>query len=214
MTKAELEWQFNQFTSYAQQCDSYHRAGAFFGSLDSASVSLSFADGMLQYSKRFGAGPPRSVGTVDYIIYYAPLLFHRVSLQRLEDSISASRRLAKGETWDYSGAVSAALKRMELARKLWNILDERGELEHRQVTAIFGSAGQSVQHIVNPSPPPHATLGPAESNFLSVIVMIRSDAPACAALAEWPAGQYSPRFPVGWVLSSRREMLAFGMVFG
>jgi hypothetical protein len=148
MTKAELEWQFNQFTSYAQQCDSYHRAGAFFGSLDSASVSLSFADGMLQYSKRFGAGPPRSVGTVDYIIYYAPLLFHRVSLQRLEDSISASRRLAKGETWDYSGAVSAALKRMELARKLWNILDERGELEHRQVTAIFGSAGQSVQHIV------------------------------------------------------------------
>jgi hypothetical protein len=147
LTKAELEWQFNQFTLHAQQCESYHRAGAFFGSLEAAAASLSFADGMLQYSKRFGNGNPKSLATADYIVYYAPLLFHRASLQRLDDCVSASRRLAKGETWDYTNAVLAARQRMELARTLWNALEEHGELGQRELTAIFGSPDRSIQHI-------------------------------------------------------------------
>lgn len=143
LTKADLEFQFHQFTSHAQQCEAYHRAGDFLHSLQVAGASLSFADGMLQYSKRFGSGPPKNICTAEYIMQYAPLLFHRLSLEQLDDSISASRRVAKGETWDYTHAVSMARAQMNRSRSLWNALEERGELRAQDIKTIFGNAAAS-----------------------------------------------------------------------
>jgi hypothetical protein len=118
--KAELE---SDAVNYRKAVSAMRTAHEDFDILRAIGVALSacqYIDGMMQFEKRFEAKEERkSVETIDYVFKYAPLVFDKTSLERIEELLTAQKRIDKIATDDLAARLKQAVELMWDARRLW-----------------------------------------------------------------------------------------------
>ncbi len=102
----------------------------------------------MKWRKRTGITPE----TPDFLCFsvictYGPPLFEHTALESLHEFIGGTRQLARHDN-EFLSASDAALKQEEVARALWNCIEDRPGLPQREVSERFNGPDNTVASIM------------------------------------------------------------------
>ena len=122
-TKAELEFDATRYRLAVSLMRKTHQSGEVLAAIKIAVEACEFADGMMQFEKRFEKRLERkSVETIDFVLRFAPLVFDRTSLERVGSLLKEQKRIDKVATDDLAADLQQAFELMWEAHKLWKLL--------------------------------------------------------------------------------------------
>jgi hypothetical protein len=137
--KAQLQSDAAHYRAAVELMRNAHVDGRYSEAVEIASQGCDFVDGMMQYERRFeGRGDRKTIETFNYIFQYAPLVFHRNSLETIGGLVKSQKRIDKNTTSDLSGELSAATVLMWDAHRLWCLLEQVGETHQDKLRVTLG----------------------------------------------------------------------------
>jgi len=140
-TKAELEFDATRFRHAVSLMRKTHQSGEVLAAIKVAVEACEYADGMMQFEKRFEKRLERkSVETIDYIFRFAPLVFDRASLERVGALLKEQKRIDKVATDDLASDLQQAFELMWDAHRLWKLLRETPGFPQDQLRTQLGGS--------------------------------------------------------------------------
>jgi phage FluMu protein Com len=127
--KAELQSEAVRYRRAVSAMRKAHKEGRILDAIQTAKNACEFADGMMQFERRFEKRPERkSIEAIDYVLQYAPLVFDLASLETLAGILKSQRRIDKNTVSDIGECLQQAFELIWDAHRLWSILVESDEI--------------------------------------------------------------------------------------
>ena len=138
MKKHELAHQYDQYNGIVRQARELEAQGELLAAIASCKQAWPYADGMMQYGRRYEDQEYQSLEAIEIVLKHAPLLFDFESLGELCDLLKLFRRIDKNTEEDLSGRLSGAEELMRAAHKLWNCIENAPGICQDQLRKTLG----------------------------------------------------------------------------
>lgn len=136
--KAELAAERDEYDRLLAAARSSLAAGMFQEVVRHSLAALPFVDGMMEYRRRFEDAEFKSVTAIDNILRYAPLIFSQSSLNMLEETLRAQKRIDRNATDDLAGRLAEAKREVWLNHRLWTHLEQSGQARQDELRLTLG----------------------------------------------------------------------------
>jgi hypothetical protein len=110
--KSEMEVEFQEYRRLVEVAKAHESMLLYQAAIDAAISAWPHADGAIQYTRRHTQVVVTDIEAVTLVLRLAPLVLDGVSLRKLAGLLSESRRIAKGDTWDYARDLDRAWERL------------------------------------------------------------------------------------------------------
>ena len=138
MTKAEMEAHHRQYQALMSQARTAEESGSYAEAIEKALACSEHIDGMMQYERRFMQREFKSIGAIEMTAKYAPLLFDKASLAKMENLLKEYRRIEKNTSEQMGDKVAEAREMMREAHRLWNHIEKHPGCRQDELRRLFG----------------------------------------------------------------------------
>ena len=138
MKKHELAHHYDQYNGIVSEARKLEAQGELLSAITACKQAWSYADGMMQYGRRYEDEEYRSLESVEIVLKHAPLLFDFESLGELRDLLKSFRRIDKNTEEDLASRLAAAEELMRAAHKLWNCIENAPGIRQDQLRKTLG----------------------------------------------------------------------------
>jgi hypothetical protein len=146
--KADLEADFVAYEEAMRAARNAQQSGDYLSAVELALSATQHVDGMMQYERRYAGQTDRdSVGAIDIVLKYAPLMFDFASLTHVADLLKSQRRIDKNTTADIATSVAKSIELMWDAHRLWNALEKDSDTRQDKLRANLGGEQDGWQWI-------------------------------------------------------------------
>jgi hypothetical protein len=148
MRIAEMETHYREFVALEDKVATMMRNRQFPAVFSICEASFPHVVPAIKFRKKRGIRPETpELLSFQVICDYAPALFEHTALQSLLDFVKSTRLLARHEK-GYLQTVEMALECEEVARNIWNYLEQHGECRVRDVRKDLGFSRRSTAGII------------------------------------------------------------------
>jgi hypothetical protein len=138
-TKAELAADVEHYHRGVSAMRKAHNEERYLDAIRIALDTTQFADGMIQFERRFEKRTDREdVEILHYIFRYAPLLFDLASLTSIKQLLKAQKRIDKNTAADFAQEVDNAFALLWDAHRLWGFLETEREVAQDKLRLNLG----------------------------------------------------------------------------
>ena len=147
-TKAELANEADQYQHFLALAKSAIEQNEIAQAVVLAVSSLPFVDGMMQFERKYNEREFKTVGTIEIILEYAPILFDMQSLTRLGDLLAQRKRIDKYVEADLGLKLAAAQHRLWMAHRLWTCLEHTRAVLYDALLEDLGGNSEQLKAIL------------------------------------------------------------------
>lgn len=140
MKKTEMEAHHQKYQDLMSEALSAGKNGSYRKAVELALSSWDHIDGMMQYQRKYEAAEFTSIGAIDLILKYAPLLFDFRSLDRLELLLKDRRRIEKHTFESLGDKLAEARSLMWDAHRLWDYLEFHPDARQDELRERLGGS--------------------------------------------------------------------------
>lgn len=138
MTKAEMQSHAEAYEECYRHAVRAKEAGDFEGVMDRAVMALPHVDGMMRYFEKVADAEFESVGAIDLILKYGPVLFAVDALAEVEAVLKAKKRIDREASADLAALTQAARVRMMDCHQVWSLVEEQGSVLQAKLNDHLG----------------------------------------------------------------------------
>jgi hypothetical protein len=138
MKKHELESHYGQYGVLVTHARKLEAAGEHLSSIEACKEAWLYADGMMQYGRRYENEEYRSLEAIEIVLKHAPLIFDSGSLGELRDLLKTFRRIDKNTEEDLTSKLASAEELMRAAHKLWNCIENSPGIRQNSLKKTLG----------------------------------------------------------------------------
>jgi hypothetical protein len=121
--KAELQADRDAYVHALDAARAAEAQGQFIHAIKLAIGAWPFADGMMQYERKYADATFRGVAAIDMVLKYAPMVFHYESLEALATLLKSDKRIERDTADDMTAKLAAARVRLWENHKLFSYLE-------------------------------------------------------------------------------------------
>lgn len=190
--KAELEHDAAQYASLMEQSRIAEKEGRYRSAVTIALSAWDFIDGMMEFERRFNKRDFASIGAIDVVLKYAPLILDFHSLKRLETLLKESRRIERDTSDDIGSKLDAAREQMWKVHKLWDFLDRNPDAHQDDLRRKLGGVQDDWKSLVTTLDNLGLVQRKADGNSYRLDLrtrlgrIVRAKCPSCGATTEAP----------------------------
>jgi hypothetical protein len=138
MTKAEMEVHRAQYYELIAKARAARQEGLYREAVELAMSSWNYIDGMMQYERKYEDKEFGSIEGIDMVLKYAPMLFDRESLDKLEVVLKNQRRIERDTSADMANKLAEARMLMWDARRMWDYLEQHPQSRQDELRVVLG----------------------------------------------------------------------------
>jgi hypothetical protein len=138
MKKSEMETHHAEYYALMAEAESAERTGMFRVGVEKALSAFQHIDGMMQYERKYEEREFGSVGAIDMVLRYSPLLFYFEQLDTLEALLGEYRRIERDTEADLAAKVAEARARMWDNHRLWEHLEANPQTRQDELRRVLG----------------------------------------------------------------------------
>jgi hypothetical protein len=200
-TKAELEQHRSEYYRVLDEARSAEEMRLYAKAVELAWASCHHIEGMMQFERKHLQKEFASIGAIDLVLKYAPLIFDFHHLDKLESMLKESRRIEKGTTVSLSEKLAKARAKMWSAHRLWDYLEQHPEVKQDELRRSLGGDQEEWRTITESwdrmgllrRVPQGQSYGLTLSTRMGEVVSAKC--PACGGVADGPKAMFLEKLP-------------------
>jgi hypothetical protein len=138
MKKDDMEQHRDCYHDLMRQAREAEAEGMYRAAVDRALESWDHVDGMMKYEKKYGEKEFSTIPGIELPLKYAPMLFDRESLDRLEELLKSRRAIEKNTSESLKEKLKQARQRLDNAHRLWNYLEYHPDARQDRLRTVLG----------------------------------------------------------------------------
>jgi phage FluMu protein Com len=138
MRKTEMEDHRAKYYVALDRVQSMLKQKLYVEAVKHAVTSWDYVDGMMQYERKYSVKEFFTIESIEIVLKFAPLVFDRQSLNKLEALLTGQRRIEKNTSADLAEKLTAARTLMSTAYRIWSYLEKSPDCREDALDAVLG----------------------------------------------------------------------------
>jgi hypothetical protein len=172
------------------------KQGLYRVAIDAAMEALPFIDGMMQYAQKYLSEDVATIGAIEMVVYYSPLLLDSQTLDSLESLLETRRRIERNSAEDLGEKVEKARGRIWDNHRLWSRVEANPGCRQDELRDVLGGEQQYWRSVAESWEHMGLVRRVADRGSYLLFLATRTGqvvsgkCPACGHVAEAPKGMF------------------------